>query len=304
VVIIMKVLVTGYTGRFGPYVARELAQSGHEVILFGRKQPAESLRRFAWIQGDVNQFEDCVHAMQGGIDAVQHVAAVADPSDHPDVAKDLGRGVFDPGFDITMKTNLMGLYYMLHAALQQDVGIFVMTGSNCALGHGYRLSGTEFPIRSLPIDEKHPSDIEDSYSYSKLAGEQMLAMYANAYGMRTYSLRSAGIVNEQRRIRMAENAGPATAWDPWFWAWIGSEDLASAHRLLMENAGRIEPHGVYFCNNDDTYAVEPTVELVQKFRPDLLPLVTKLEGHDSILSNRKLKETVGWKPVTSWRVHQ
>jgi hypothetical protein len=71
----------------------------------------------------------------------------------------------------------------------------------------------------------------------------------------------------------------------------------------MEQAGRIEAHGVYFCNNDDTLALEPIQELIEKFRPDLLPLVTRLEGHGSLISNCKLKEAVGWKTDTSWRIH-
>jgi hypothetical protein len=42
------------------------------------------------------------------------------------------------------------------------------------------------------------------------------------------------------------------------WAWVGSEDVASAHRLLMEKAHEIEPHGAFFCNGDDTTAPEPS----------------------------------------------
>jgi nucleoside-diphosphate-sugar epimerase len=297
----MKVMVTGCSGRLGPYVVKDLEQAGHEVILFSRRQPAEAFRHLTWIQGDINSFEDCVRAMQGGIEAVQHIAALAEPTDHPLVAQDLGRSVFDFGFDLTMKTNIIGLYYLLHAAMKQDVGTFVMTGSNCALGHGYRLSEIPFPIRSLPIDEEHPSDVEDSYSYSKLAGEQLMALYTKSYGMRTYSLRSAGICDEEQRVQIARQARPAEAWDSWMWPWIGSEDLASAHRLLMEKANLIESHGVYFCNNDDTVALEPTRELVEKFRPDLLPLAADLKGHESLISNRRLKEAVGWSTVTSWR---
>jgi nucleoside-diphosphate-sugar epimerase len=87
------------------------------------------------------------------------------------------------------------------------------------------------------------------------------------------------------------------------WAWVGSEDVASAHRLLMEKAHEIEPHGVFFCNGDDTSVLEPSIELVKKFRPDLLPVVGDLEGHATFLSNKKLRRTVGWAPQTSWRVY-
>ena len=61
-------------------------------------------------------------------------------------------------------------------------------------------------------------------------------------------------------------------WSEFLWSWVGSEDVVSAHRLLMEQADRIEPHGVYFCTADDTGLLEPTRECLARFRPELLPL--------------------------------
>jgi UDP-glucose 4-epimerase len=251
------------------------------------------------VAGDIRSFEDCARAVQGRFDAIQHLAAQPWPTDHPqqrETAEE--RGV---PFDTTMESNVMGLYYLLQAALYAKVGIFVMTGSNCALGHGYRISDRAFPFEYLPVDEAHPSAVEDSYSYSKLAGELLLESYARAYGMRTYAVRAAGICNEERRRGIAARAAPLSEWNPWLWAWVGSEDVASAHRLLMEKAEEIEPHGVFFCNADDTTALEPSRELVEQFRPDLLPLVRELSGHGSFLSNQRLRDTVGWVHQTSWR---
>ena len=298
----MKVLVTGASGRLGPYVVKELEDAGHELVLFSRREPAPEISRWPWVQGDITVFEDCVRALaSGGFDAIQHLAARPGPTDHPQMlerAKEQGHA-----FDATMRTNIMGTYYLLQAALAQDVGVFVMTGSNCALGHGFRIGDKPFPIKYLPIDEEHPSDPHDSYSYSKLAGEMLLASYTSAYGMRTYAVRAAGITPDERRRRMAETVRPVSGWNTWMWAWIGSEDVASAHRLLMEKADEIEPHGVFFCNGDDTSVLEPSIELVKKFRPDLLPVVRDLEGHATFLSNKKLRQTVGWAPRTSWRAY-
>jgi nucleoside-diphosphate-sugar epimerase len=295
----MKVLLTGSSGRLGPHVVAELEGAGHEVTLFSRRQPAEEWRHLPWVQGDIRSPEDCTAAVRGGFDAVQHLAAQPWPTDHPQQrATAEERGV---SFDTTMRSNVMGLYYMLHAALQADIGIFVMTGSNCALGHGYGISDRPFPFEYLPVDESHPSVVEDSYSYSKLAGELLLASYARAYGMRTYAVRAAGICNEERRRAIAARAAPIGEWNPWLWAWVGSEDVASAHRMLMEQAEQIEAHGVYFCNADDTTALEPSRELVEHLRPDLMPLVRDLPGHSSFLSNHRLHEAVGWVHRTSWR---
>ncbi len=296
----MRVLVTGASGRLGPHVVRELAEHGHELVLFSRHEPIPELRRWPWIQGDLNSFEDCLRAAEG-VDAIQALGAEPSPSDHPELRPQFEeRGI---PFDRTMHTNVMGLYYLLQAALRHDVGIFVQTGSNCALGHGYRISNRPFPFETFPVDETHPSDVEDAYSYSKLAGEMLLASYTRAYGMRTYSVRAAGICDADRRRAMAENAKPATGWNPWLWAWVGSEDVASAHRLLMEKAETIEPHGVYYCNGDDTTALEPSLELIERYKPEYLDLVTNLPGHASFLSNQSLKDVVGWEHETSWREH-
>ncbi len=297
----MRVLVTGASGRLAPYVIRDLLAAGHEVALFARRRPVEEFAALPLTIGDINCFEDCQRALAGGADAIAHLAAQPWPVDHPELGQRARE--LDIPFDATMRSNIMGLYYLLHAAVEAKVGTVVMTGSNCALGHGFRVSGRPFPIHYLPIDEQHPCEPEDSYSYSKLAGEDLLAMYTRSHGLRTYALRSAGICNVERRRDMAKHVGPVGGWSDWMWCWVGSEDVASAHRLLIERAPDIEPHGVYFCNGDDTQVLEPSLDLVERFRPDLVPLVRELPGHASLHSNAALKRACGWAPRTSWREH-
>lgn len=129
----------------------------------------------------------------------------------------------------------------------------------------------------------------------------MLATFSRAYGMYTYSVRAAEICDEQRRKEMAENAHPISEWSEWMYGWVGSEDVASAHRVLMECAYDIEPHGVYFCNSDDTTALEPSLEILRQFKPDYLHMVKDLPGHTSFFSNERLRKITGWNHKTSWR---
>ena len=294
----MKTLITGASGRFAPHLIRDLAKAGHEVVLFSRKKPNDEFSKFEWIQGDILNIHDCLNAFKGGkFDAIHHTAAKPGPTDTPGTPSN-----DDPFlFPKTMETNIIGTYHLLQACVRNDVGIFVMTGSNCALGHGFRLTQKPFEVKYLPIDEEHPCDPEDSYSFSKLTGEYLLDMYSRVYGIRAYALRSAGITDEVRRKTMAANAKPTQSWSEWMFPWIASEDLACAHRLLMEKAKDIEAFGVYFCNNDDTGCLEETMEIIKRFRPDLLPVVKGISGHDTLMSNKKLKKAVGWKPVESWR---
>src|SRR5437016_4432678 len=291
----MKVLVTGASGQLGPFVIRAL-QEQHDLILMSRHPPDAAFVAFPWIQGDLTVYDDCRRAVQG-VDAIQHLAAQPWPVDHPALrARAAAQGL---PFDATFQSNMVGLYYLLHAAVEAGVQCVVMAGSNCALGHGYRISQTPFPLQALPIDERHPSYPEDSYSYSKLAGELLLASYTRAYGIRTYVTRPAAIYAPARPQQLAHPAAPATGWDPSLWAWVGSEDVASAHRLLMEPAETLPPHDVYYLTADDTTALEPSAALIARFQPALLPFAEGLRGHHAFFSTRKLRQAIGWRHQTS-----
>ena len=126
--------------------------------------------------------------------------------------------------------------------------------------------------------------------------------YAKAYGIRCYSLRAAGITDADRRAKMKDEAKPADEWSEWMFPWIASEDLAVAHRLLMEQANSIVNFGAYYCNNDDTTLLEPTIDIVKKYHPELIPLIREpMEGHETLFSNKRLKAVIGWKPEKTWR---
>jgi len=296
----MKTLVTGVTGIFGPHLARELLEHGHEVVLFSRKKPDDEFKDCEWICGDINNAADCLNAMKDKkIEAVHNVAAMPDPTDW------IGwKGHNDPAiYPLTMQTNVIGLYNMLQAAVRNNVRVFVNTGTNCVYGHGYRVTDRPYPIVYLPIDEDHPFDAEDSYSFSKQTGENLLEMYSRVYGLRCYSLRAGYIVSKQVRyeIKNRDNDDEDDLLE-WLGAWIASEDLAAAHRLLMEKSNEIAPFGCFNCMNDDTIAFQPTMDLINKHRPDLIPLIREpLPGHTSFFTSKRLKEAVGWSPKESWR---
>ena len=295
----MKTLLTGVTGIFGPHLARELISHGHEVVLFSRKKPDDEFKDCQWIEGDINSAADCLNAMRGKkIEAVHNVAAMPDPTDWAG-----WKGHDDPAvYPLTMQTNIIGLYNMLQSAVRNDVGIFVNTGTNCVYGHGYRVTNRPYPFAYLPIDEDHPFDAEDSYSFSKQTGEELLKMYSKVYGLRCYSLRAGYIVDENTRKKIKTGKDDINDMLEWLAAWIASEDLAAAHRMLMEKANDIEPFGCYNCMNDDTVAFQTTMDFLKNHRPDLIALIREpLPGHTSLFTSKRLKNTIGWQPKESWR---
>ncbi len=296
----MKVLITGASGRFARFMVQEL-RGDYDLVLFSRTPVPEDRADLPLIRGDLNAFEDCRRAVEG-VDAIMHLGAQPWPTDHPaEIERLQARGLAAPPFDSTMRSNIMGTYYLMQAAVAAGVKTVIMTGSNCAFGHGYRISNRPFPIRYLPLDEDHPSDVEDSYSFSKLAGEELLASFSRAFGIRTYVTRPAGICSPERLQNMAKAAGPVTGWSEWMWGYVPSEDLAELQRLLMEKADSLPVHDVFIANGLDSTLLEPSRDVIARFRPDLLPLVRGMEGHEAFFSVAKAQRAVGWTPKHSWR---
>ena len=296
----MKILITGASGKLGAFIIRDLAAQGYDdLVLMSRRQPDAEFAEYPWIEGDLADFAACQQAM-AGVEAIQHIGAQPWPVDHPQM-RERAEAQSIP-FDATFKTNMLGTYYLMQAAAEAgSVKTVVMAGSNCALGHGFRISDTPFPIQALPIDETHPCHPEDSYSLTKRMGEDLLAAYTRAYGIKSYVTRICGICPPERRQAMADNAQPTSGWNPWLWCWVGSEDVAAAHRLLMEAAPDLPPHDVYYLNADDTSALEPSQELIAQFNPALASLAETMQNHESFISNHKLRQAVGWEPQTTWR---
>lgn len=299
----MRILVTGVSGCLGKWIIRDLIKSGFEPVVFTRKPvEAEEFKDLQQIFGDINDLQTCIEAMKGqNLDAIIHLAAVKISTD--EVGSDSWKDYATCG--LTMKTNVMGLYNMLQGALRNDIGIFIQAGSNSATGHSFRISKTDFPIRYLPVDEEHPVDVENSYGYTKYVGEILLDSYARAYGIKCYAVRAGWNMDEAGRRQWALASGqPVADMFEVFNPWVAFEDCSRAHICILEKAvkGELPLFSSYYCHADDTLASEPTMDIIRKFRPDLLlRLKCALLGYTPFMSNQKLKNHTGWAAKYTWR---
>ena len=152
----MKVLVTGSEGFLGKHVSQALKAKGHQV-------EGLDLAPTADIVADITKV---MPLMQ--VDAVVHLAAIASPN----VCAVNPSQAFD--------ANVQGTSQVLRLALESGAKKFVFSSS----AHVY-----DIPPKYLPTDEVHPLRLNNTYTTTKLLGEQLCHLYFENHGLSYTTLR-------------------------------------------------------------------------------------------------------------------
>ena len=165
-----NILVTGGAGYIGSHVLKLLCEREYKVFVYdnlslGRKENVHS--KASLIIGDILNTDQLNSVMAKDIDTVFHFAAW----------KAAGESMTDPAK--YAKNNICGTLNILESMIKNKVGKIVFSSSAAVYGNP----------QYLPIDEKHPTNPENYYGYSKLAIEENLQWYSRLKNIRFASLR-------------------------------------------------------------------------------------------------------------------
>lgn len=158
----MQVLVTGGAGYIGSHACVALLEAGHDVIVIdnlcnGSEVALQRVQQIAgkslqFLRGDIRNPDDLERAMQGGIDAVIHFAAL----------KAVGESCQKPldYFD----NNIGGTIALLQAMRRANVRSLVFSSSATVYGEP----------DAVPVTEDAPLRVTNPYGRSKLVMEQLI----------------------------------------------------------------------------------------------------------------------------------
>ena len=82
------------------------------------------------------------------------------------------------------------------------------------------------------------------------------------------------------------------------WSYIDARDLGQLVLRAIETDGL--GFQVFNAAQDDCSSDLPTAELLRRFYPNV-PVKTELGEYETLLSNRKAKRMLGFRPQHSWR---
>ena len=167
----MRVLVTGGAGYIGSVVTEELVNEGHEVVVYDNlyKGHREAIvTGAAFVQADLADAGRLRDTLSGNkIEAVVHMAADSL----------VGESCEDPAK--YYRNNVVNGLTLLDAMRATSVSRIVFSSTAATYGQ---------PDKQ-PIEETAPNSPTNPYGQSKLAFEQAMGWYADAYGLRFAALR-------------------------------------------------------------------------------------------------------------------
>ncbi len=282
----MKIVVTGGWGLAGCWIVRELRDGSngktvHEVTVFSwATEPPDDVQGVKTVHGDVENLGQIYEAFVGA-DAIVHLAAVS--PFHGATESDIFR------------LNTVGTYNVHEAAYRLGIKRVAYCSSQAILGFDYRTR--DFLPEYLPIDEDHPAKPQDAYALSKEAGEAIARSFARK-GLETVVLRPNLIVSPEQLEQMTRQGGHKPN-RFLLWSYVDARDLAMAFRLALEQP--VTNGTVLWIVADDHRLAEPLCDVLPRFMPGIAELARGLTGSIPAISNARAKETLGWRPIHSWR---
>jgi nucleoside-diphosphate-sugar epimerase len=193
--------------------------------------------------------------------------------------------------DEVFRVNTISTYNVLEACAILGIQRAVIASSESS--YGICFASEVFEPHYLPVDEAHPQLPEDSYGLSKVVNEVTAASFHRRTGMQVLSLRIGNVLspedNDQIRARFDHPEDRLRI----LWSYIDARDLAVVCRLAIEKEGLgCEP---VIVAADDTSSNLPSQELIKRFLPGVKTFKRPIEGRGSLISNRRVKELLGWK---------
>jgi len=290
-----RVMFTGGSGKAGRHVVQDLVDHGYQVLnldLAPLDNP--NVRTLKTDLTDSGQVFKALSSYMGlhefdpslrpePVDAVVHFAAIP-------------RIMLTPDNEL-FRVNALGTYNVVEAAVTLGIKKIVIASSETTYGLVFNYEPRDPAY--FPLDEEYDVDPPDSYALSKVVNEKTARAFATRSGFDIYALRIGNVIEPH------EYAGWQRYFDdPGFkkriaWSYIDARDLGQMTRLCIETDGL--GFDVFNVANDETASHLPTRELLRRFYPNAPLKLDDLGEYETLLSNRKAKRVLGFKPEHAWR---
>ncbi|MDK1385151.1 NAD(P)-dependent oxidoreductase [Sinorhizobium sp. 8-89] len=287
-----RILFTGGAGKAGRHAVPYLVEAGYEVHNVDLA-PLES-------PGVTNLIADIT-------DSGQMFNALSMHRDFPDL--DRGQQSFDavvhfaaiPRILIkpdneTFRVNVMGTYNVIEAAVKLGIRKIIVASSETTYGVCFAEGHRDF--HQFPLEEDYDVNPMDSYGLSKVVNEKTARAFAERSGFDIYALRIGNVIEPHEYANFPHYFANPEIRKRIAWSYIDARDLGQIVKLCIEKDGL--GFTIFNAANDTVSANTPSRELARRFYPDV-PFKREIGEFEGLLSNRKIREVLGFKEEHDWR---
>jgi nucleoside-diphosphate-sugar epimerase len=279
----IRVVVTGGSGKLGRACVRDLAEHGYAVTNVDLVPSRDAVAPL--VRADLPDSGQALEALAGvderpAADAVVHLAAIPAPGLVPNAE--------------VFRVNTLSTYNVFEAARRLGIRNVVWASSETVLGLPF-----DTPPPYIPVDEEYPGRPESAYSLSKLLGEAMAEQFCRRDpALKIFGLRFSNVMEPEDYAAFPGFDADATARKWNLWAYIDARDGAQAVRRALESDATGAE--VFVIANADTVMQRPNAELVAEVFPGV-PLADGVGEHETLLSIDKARRMLGYEPQHGWR---
>ena len=289
-----RIVFTGGSGKAGKHVVPVLTAKGHQVLNIDLV-PLDCPGVFT-LKADLTHAGQAFNALTthfgyGGYDlgappsppdAVVHFAAIP--------------RILQEADNATYQANVMSTYNVLEAAMKLGVKKVIVASSETTYGVCFAEGDKDF--HSFPLEEDYDVDPMDSYGLSKLVNEKTARALAMRYKRDVYALRIGNVIEPNEYDRFPGFIAKPMSRKRNAWTYIDARDLGEIVHLCAEKDGL--GFQVFNAVNDTITADMPTEKFLAKYCPKT-PVTRKMGEFEGPLSNRKIREVLGFKEQHDWR---
>ncbi len=289
-----RIVFTGGSGKAGRHVVPYLTERGHDVFnidLVPLHHPGVTT-----LAADLTDSGQAFNALSmhfdfdglntgrgpAGVDAVVHFAAIPRILMKPD--------------NVTFSTNVVSTYNVIEAATKLGIRKIVIASSETTYGVCFAEGDKDY--KSFPLEETYDIDPMDSYGLSKLLNEKTARAFAMRYGADIYALRIGNVIEPHEYDRFPGYLADPPSRKRNAWSYIDARDLGQIVHLCVEKDGL--GFQVFNAVNDEITANEPTAPFLARYAPNT-PITREMGKFEAPLSNRKIREVLGFREVHNWR---